>query len=167
VGPWDRRTDRNIDYSGAVADAASRVEWSGTTRQRISGSQVRAARAFVGWTARALATKAAVRPFTGEWIEGEGKIAKKDLRDLAAIQATLEDGGIEFTNNDGVPGVRLHPSNKKQKLERPSRDRQPPNNATRGRGCLIGGMNKKDSSATYETWSSFGAPGSSARFFCG
>jgi hypothetical protein len=33
-----------------------------TTRQRISGSQVWAARAFVGWTARALATKAPETP---------------------------------------------------------------------------------------------------------
>jgi hypothetical protein len=90
---------------------------------------VRAARAFVGWTARALATKAAVRTFTVEWIEGEGKIAAKDLTDLAAIQATLEDGGIEFTNNDGVPGVRLHPSNKKH--GRSSRVVNPPNNAGR------------------------------------
>jgi hypothetical protein len=95
------------------------------TRQRISGSQMRAARAFVGWTARALATKASVRTFTVEWIEGEGKIATKDLRDLAAIQATLEDGGIEFTNNDGVPGAQLHPSNKKQKRGRPSKGRHP------------------------------------------
>jgi hypothetical protein len=86
---------------------------------------VRAARAFVGWTARALATKASVRTFTVEWIEGEGKIATKDLRDLAAIQATLEDGGIEFTNNDGVPGAQLHPSNKKQKRGRPSKGRHP------------------------------------------
>ena len=96
-------------------------------RQRISGSQVRAARAFLGWTARALATKAAVRTFTVEWIEGEGKITAKDLRDLAAIQATLEEGGIEFTNNDGVLGVRLHPRNKRQKRRRPSkRNANPP-----------------------------------------
>ena len=98
---------------------------------------MRAARAFVGWTARALATKAAVRTFKVEWIEGEGKITAKDLRDLAAIQATLEEGGIEFTNNDGVPGVRLHPSNKKQKRGRPSK-RSPtlPINARQGR-CVL------------------------------
>jgi hypothetical protein len=95
-----------------------------TTRPRILGSQVRAARAFVGWTTRALATKAAVRTFKVEWIEGEGKIAAKDLRDLVAIQATLEEGGIEFIDNDGVPGVRLHPSKKKQKRGRPSKGRQ-------------------------------------------
>ena len=88
-------------------------------RQRISGSQVRAARAFVGWTARALATKAAVRTFTVEWIEGEGKIAAKDLRDLAAIQATLEEGGIEFTNNDGVPGVDCIRATKSKNVDDP------------------------------------------------
>jgi hypothetical protein len=34
----------------------------------ISGAQVRAARAMVGWTARALAKKAIVPMFTLEWI---------------------------------------------------------------------------------------------------
>jgi hypothetical protein len=135
VGPWDRRTDRNIDYSGAVADATSRVEWRERCDRESSGSQVRAARAFVGWTARALATKLAVRPFTVEWIEGEGNIAAKDFWDLAAIQGTLEDGGIEFTNNDGVPGVRLHPSNKKQKRGRPLKSLQPSKNAGRRTGA--------------------------------
>ena len=28
---------------------------------------------------------------------------------LASIQATLEAEGIEFTDDNGVPGVRLHP----------------------------------------------------------
>jgi hypothetical protein len=40
----------------------------------ISGAQVRAARAMVGWTARALAKKAIVPMFTLEWIEGDGKL---------------------------------------------------------------------------------------------
>jgi hypothetical protein len=75
----------------------------------ISGAQVRAARAFLGWTSRALAAKAAVRIFTIEWIEGDGKITGKDRNALAAIKAMLEDGGIEFTYNEGISGVRLHP----------------------------------------------------------
>ena len=78
----------------------------------ISGAQVRAARAFLGWTPRALAAKAAVRIFTIEWVEGDGKITGKDRNALAALKAILEDGGIEFTYDDGIPGVRLHSKNR-------------------------------------------------------
>ena len=51
---------------------------------------------MVGWTALALAKKAVVPIFTLEWIEGDGKITNSDRKALAAIQETLEDGGIEF-----------------------------------------------------------------------
>jgi hypothetical protein len=78
----------------------------------ISGAQVRAARAMVGWTARALAKKAVVPIFTLEWIEGDGKITSSDRKALAAIQSELEAAGIEFLSGD-APGVRLYP--KKQK----------------------------------------------------
>jgi hypothetical protein len=73
----------------------------------ITGAQVRGARAMLGWSARALAMKADVPVFTLEWIEGGGKIAPKDRRAVAAIQATLEAAGIEFLAGD-APGVRLH-----------------------------------------------------------
>ncbi len=78
-------------------------------RDPISGAQVRAARAFLGWTARALAKKADVPEFTLEWIEGHGQISGKDLKALAAIQAQLEAAGIEFTEDKGIPGLRLGP----------------------------------------------------------
>ncbi len=78
-------------------------------RDPISGAQVRAARAFLGWTARALAKKADVPEFTLEWIEGHGQISGKDLKALAAIQAQLEAAGIEFTEDEGIPGLRLGP----------------------------------------------------------
>ena len=74
----------------------------------ITGAQVRGARAMLGWSARALAKKADVPQFTLEWIEGDGTIARKDHKAMAAIQATLEAGGIEFLDGDS-PGVRLHP----------------------------------------------------------
>ncbi len=74
--------------------------------RKISGAQVRAARALLGWTARALAKKADVPEFTIEWIEGDGKIDRKDRKVLAAIQATLEYGGIEFLGGE-APGVRV------------------------------------------------------------
>jgi len=75
-------------------------------RPVISGAQVRAARALLGWTAHALAVKASVPIFTIEWIEGEGKITGSDRKALAAVQQILEADGVEFI---GLVGVQLHP----------------------------------------------------------
>jgi len=88
---------------------------SARERHPISGAQVRAARAFLGWTARALAKKADVPDFTLEWIEGHGQISGKDLKALAAILAQLETAGIEFTDDAGIPGLRLHPRESESK----------------------------------------------------
>ena len=88
---------------------------SARERHPISGAQVRAARAFLGWTARALAKKADFPELTLEWIEGHGQISGKDLIALAAIQAQLETAGIEFTDDEGIPGLRLHPEKGTQK----------------------------------------------------
>jgi hypothetical protein len=88
-----------------------------STRKRrpVSGAQVRAARAFLGWTAHTLAKKADVPDFTLEWIEGHGQISGKDLNALAAIQAQLETAGIEFTDDEGIPGLQLHPRERDSK----------------------------------------------------
>jgi len=72
----------------------------------ITGAQIRAARAFLGWSARALAKKANVPDFTLEWIEGDGKITTKDRNAVAAIQDALESAGVEFI---GTIGVQLPP----------------------------------------------------------
>ena len=72
----------------------------------ISGPQIRAARGFLDWTAHDLANKAVVPIATVQMIES-GEVAAS-LAELVAIQATLAAEGIEFTNDDGVPGVRLH-----------------------------------------------------------
>ena len=72
----------------------------------ISGPQIRAARGFLAWTARDLANKAVVAIATVQKIES-GELAAS-LAELVAIQATFAAEGIEFTNDDGVPGVRLH-----------------------------------------------------------
>ncbi len=90
-------------------------------RDPISGAQVRAARAFLGWTARALAKKADVPEFTLEWIEGHGQISGKDLKALAAIQARLEAAGIEFTDDEGILGLRLHPRKDESTARAPAR----------------------------------------------
>jgi hypothetical protein len=56
-----------------------------------------------------------VPDFTLEWIEGHGRISGKDLKALAAIQAQLETAGIEFTDDEGIPGLRLHPRERESK----------------------------------------------------
>jgi hypothetical protein len=76
----------------------------------ITGGQVRAARALLGWTTRSLAKKAIVPEHSLEWIEGDGKITGKDKADLDALQATLESGGVEFI---GSVGVQLKPKGKR------------------------------------------------------
>ena len=78
------------------------VEASLRQKAMITGAQVRAARALLGWTARSLAKKAIVPEHSLEWIEGDGRITGKDRANLEALQATLESGGVEFIGSVGV-----------------------------------------------------------------
>jgi transcriptional regulator with XRE-family HTH domain len=74
----------------------------------ISGAQVRAARGMLGWTRHELARRAVLSDATLYALEtARGTPANVDA--LAAIQATLEAEGIEFTGL-GARGVRLHPN---------------------------------------------------------
>ena len=76
----------------------------------INGLQIRAERGFLAWDRRDLAKKAVVPIYTLERIETGAEISGSAmLEGLAAVQAALEAEGIEFTDDKGVPGVRLHP----------------------------------------------------------
>ena len=76
----------------------------------ISGLQIRAARAFLVWDRRELSRKAVVPLGTIEHLEMGAKVSgKATVAALSAVQAALEAEGIEFTEEDGVQGVRLHP----------------------------------------------------------
>jgi hypothetical protein len=76
----------------------------------INGLQIRAARGFLAWDRRDLAKKPVVPIYTLERIETGAEISGSAMvKGLAAIQAALETEGIEFTDDKGVPGVRLHP----------------------------------------------------------
>jgi hypothetical protein len=75
----------------------------------ITGRQIRAARGFLAWDRRDLAQKAVVTIYAIERIETDGEISGAAMsRALSAIRAALEAEGIEFTDDAGVPGVRLH-----------------------------------------------------------
>ena len=72
----------------------------------ISGAQIRAARAFLGWTVKDLAERAKVGISTIQRIENAVGHPKTLVTNLAAIQSTLEAAGIEFTNGE-APGIRM------------------------------------------------------------
>jgi transcriptional regulator with XRE-family HTH domain len=72
----------------------------------ITGPQFRAARAMLGWTVHELAQRSVVSIATIHAIEDTNSPSSRRGGDLAAIQAALEAGGVEFTNGD-EPGVKL------------------------------------------------------------
>ncbi len=72
----------------------------------LIGTQVRMARAAVGWGVRELAEKASINPNTVSRIENGGDALGSTLD---RIQAALENAGVIFINRneEGGPGVRL------------------------------------------------------------
>lgn len=71
----------------------------------LSAGQVRAARGFVGWSARELAQAANLGLSTVQRLEAGGTVTAANL---AAIRAALEAAGVEFIpENGGGAGVRL------------------------------------------------------------
>ena len=81
----------------------------------ITGLQIRAARGFLAWDRRDLAKKAVVTIYTVERIEMYAETSGTAMaKGLAAIKAALEAEGIEFTDDKGVLGVRLHPKKRRK-----------------------------------------------------
>lgn len=76
----------------------------------LTGAQVRAARAAVGWSAEELAQAAQVVRRTVVSIERTNGIPSSNAQTLARLQNALEAAGIEFigTPDDG-PGIRIRP----------------------------------------------------------
>jgi transcriptional regulator with XRE-family HTH domain len=75
----------------------------------ITGAQVRAAKALIGWSGNDLANKAGIGLSTIRRIEAcDGLLETASIKILQSIQKALESGGIEFigTPEEG-PGVRL------------------------------------------------------------
>lgn len=80
-------------------------ESSGTV---ISGTQLRAARALLGWTATDTARRAKVTRKTIERLEQSAGVPQARVLTLEALQRAFEAAGVEFvgTPEEG-PGVRL------------------------------------------------------------
>lgn len=81
----------------------------------LTGGQIRAARAFLRWSAETLATRSRVGISTvkrAESVDGAPPITRANLR---AIQSTLEAGGVSFGDGDRASvrmasaGVRVGP----------------------------------------------------------
>jgi transcriptional regulator with XRE-family HTH domain len=75
----------------------------------LTGTQIRMARAALGWGVRELAAQAGTTPNTISRIEGGGDALAGTL---AKIEAALEAAGVEFipaggSSTGGGPGVRL------------------------------------------------------------
>lgn len=77
----------------------------------ITGSQIRAARALLGWTSEHLASQAGVSYATISKIEQSPGVPGVKATTLAQIAAALEAGGIMFQSRgdtrDGGIGVRI------------------------------------------------------------
>jgi hypothetical protein len=75
---------------------------------KLTGAQIRAARALVRWTAAELAEVAALGANTVRRAEvADGDTALTAANDQA-IRRALEEAGVEFIDeNGGGPGVRL------------------------------------------------------------
>jgi predicted transcriptional regulator len=74
----------------------------------ITGRQLRAARALIGWEQVELAKRSRVAIGTIRRMESfPGEIGSRTST-LSQVISTLESSGIEFLNGES-PGVRLHP----------------------------------------------------------
>lgn len=73
----------------------------------LVSEQVRAARAFLGWSARELAERADLHITTVQRMEkGNGAITG-NISSIQRVQGALESAGAEFFFDDYGPGVRL------------------------------------------------------------
>lgn len=70
----------------------------------ISGPQLRAARALLGWSQARLAEKSGVAEITIKVFERG--VTDPRVSTMTAIIGTIEKAGVEFTNG-GQPGVRM------------------------------------------------------------
>ena len=74
----------------------------------ITGGQIRAARALLGWNHRRLSEESGVPFSTVKRIEAQVGEVRAHSRNIFAIQKALATAGIEFVDDEGI-GVILRP----------------------------------------------------------
>jgi transcriptional regulator with XRE-family HTH domain len=78
--------------------------------QVISGSQIRAARGALGWSAEDLVSASGVSRRTLGTIESVDGTPNSNIQTLLKIRRALEAQGIEFIGSPGKPqGILIHP----------------------------------------------------------
>jgi len=79
------------------------------TADRITGTQLRAARALLGWSQQELADRAETSVPTVKRAEAQGNDPGGSARTNAKLRAAVEAGGVVFIGSDadGGRGVRL------------------------------------------------------------
>jgi hypothetical protein len=83
-------------------------------KKPLTNSQIRAARALLGWTANELSRQSAVslRTIQRAELQETSMTAANEL----AVRRSLEAAGVEFIDgNGGGPGVRLRRSHQQRK----------------------------------------------------
>jgi len=74
----------------------------------LIGSQIRAARAFLGWSHSDLSFHSGVSLSTIKRFEASSSVPKNRMKNLETIKSTFEENGIEFVGSpDHNPGVIL------------------------------------------------------------
>ena len=74
----------------------------------VSSSQIKAARAMLGWSAIELANRSGVSSASIKRYEVQDGVPVANTKNLMSIRNTLEEAGIEFTGDPLVnPGVTL------------------------------------------------------------
>jgi len=75
----------------------------------ITASQIRGARALLGWTGQELADRCGISLKTLRRYEPQSGIPVGSTKALASIEEVLKNAGIEFTGDPlKNPGVTLH-----------------------------------------------------------
>ncbi|MDC0465041.1 hypothetical protein OAN31_05455 [Pseudomonadales bacterium] len=74
----------------------------------VSSSQIKAARAMLGWSAIELANRSGVGSASIKRYEVQDGVPVANTKNLMSIRSVLEEAGIEFTGDPLVnPGVTL------------------------------------------------------------
>jgi hypothetical protein len=98
---------RGMEIGRLLARGASHAD----PASMITGAQIRAGRALLGWSAATLAERAGVSYPTVQRAEAAEGIPRMKAPNLFAIQRALEQGGVVFLEageqREGGPGVRL------------------------------------------------------------
>ncbi len=75
----------------------------------LTGGQIRAARASLGWSIADLALKSGVSISTIRRAEDEIGVPSTTAPNLTALKNALQEAGIEFIGTpEDAPGIRIH-----------------------------------------------------------